>query len=93
VAIDDLNLADPDCSERLREADLQGELEQLLAAASENMKAQELQAFVLHYREGLTVKEITKTLGCENVTGARTLIQNARRKFQRLIKGKGYTSD
>ena len=93
VAIDDLNLADTDCTERLQEADLKGELEKLLAAANKNMKTEELQAFVLHYQEGLTVKEITKILGCENVTGARTLIQNARRKFQRLIKGKDYTSD
>ena len=54
------------------------------------MKDDELEAFVLHYRDGLGVKEITRVLGCENATGARTLIQNARRKFRRMTAGKEY---
>jgi len=66
------------------------DLECILEAAQSCMETDELEAFVLHYREGLTVSEITKVLGCENATGARTLIQNARKKFSRLIEEKGF---
>ena len=48
------------------------------------MEADEIEAFVLHYRERLSVGEITRTLGCANTTGARALIQSARRKFRRM---------
>ena len=66
------------------------DLERILEAARGCMETGELEAFVLHYREGLTVNEITKILGCENVTGARSLIQNARRKFARLVQERGF---
>lgn len=66
------------------------DLERILEAARDCMEVDELEAFVLHYREGLAVNEITKILGCENVTGARTLIQNARRKFTRLLQERGF---
>ena len=88
LPVDELEVADPTATDRLREAELQGQLDDLLDRAARRMAADELEAFVLHYREGLTVKEITKTLGCDNATGARTLIQNARRKFKRLTAGK-----
>jgi RNA polymerase sigma-70 factor (ECF subfamily) len=68
-----------------RQVDTSADLDRLLEQAGEHMKRDELEAFVLHYREGLTVKEITRMLGSENLTGARTLIQNARRKFRRLV--------
>lgn len=68
-------------------------LQRLLAMASRQMDPRELEAFILHYREGLTVKEITRTLGCENLTGARALIQSARRKFRRLIDRKELTNE
>ncbi len=71
----------------------EGDLYRILEAASKVMKHDELDAFVLHYREGLTVKEITHTLGCENITGARTLIQNARRKFRQMIEEKGFRDE
>ncbi len=86
VAVDEVDVEDHRCGERLREAELAGRLDDLLSRAGTRMEADELEAFLLHYREGLTVKEITRTLGCENLTGARTLIQNARRKFQRLVR-------
>ncbi|MFA4949219.1 MAG: sigma-70 family RNA polymerase sigma factor, partial [Candidatus Krumholzibacteriia bacterium] len=66
------------------------DLERILDAARDYMSMDELEAFVLHYREGLTVNEITKIIGCANATGARTLIQNARRKFGRLVEEKGF---
>jgi RNA polymerase sigma-70 factor (ECF subfamily) len=66
------------------------DLERILEAARGCMETDELEAFVLHYREGLTVNEITQILGCENATGARTLIQNARRKFGRLVQERGF---
>ncbi len=78
--------------EHLREVELKGDLDRILSQAAGKMKEEELQAFILHYREGLTVKEITEVLSCGNATGARTLIQNARRKFDRFL-GKGRASD
>lgn len=73
--------------------DLEEDIGRILEAAKGIIKDEELEAFILHYREGMSVKEITKLLGCENVTGARTLIQNARRKFRRLIEEKGLNND
>lgn len=84
--IDDLEVPDPQAAEALHQADIKGELEEVLDRAARLMPPDELDAFVLHYRDGLTVKEITRVLGCTNATGARTLIQNARRKFRRLHK-------
>jgi DNA-directed RNA polymerase specialized sigma24 family protein len=69
------------------------DLETILAYAGGEMKEDELQAFILHYWEGLGVKEVTKMMGCKNITGARTLIQNARRKFARMIEKKGLKND
>lgn len=93
LPIEDHDAVDHSCSDSLRDAELKGQLDHLLQAANRTMKPQELEAFVLHYRDGFTVKEITRTLGCQNVSGARTLIQGARRKFQRLIAGKEYQGD
>lgn len=82
--------ADPAGAEIYGAVDAMGDAERIIEAAKGYMESDELEAFVLHYREGLTVKEITRVLGCENVTGARTLIQNARRKFGRLVDEKGF---
>jgi RNA polymerase sigma factor (sigma-70 family) len=64
------------------------DIERILDAAREYMSMDELEAFVLRYREGLTLNEIAKIVGCENVTGARTLIRSARSKFGRLVEEK-----
>ncbi|MBN2070917.1 MAG: RNA polymerase sigma factor [Candidatus Krumholzibacteriota bacterium] len=45
----------------------------------------EMEAFILHYYEGMRIREISSIMRRENLTGARTLIQNARRKFRKLI--------
>jgi len=84
--VDDLEVPDPQAGKDLHEAELKGELERLLEKAGRYMPPDELDAFVMHYRDGLTVKEITRMLKCTNATGARTLIQNARRKFRRLVE-------
>lgn len=78
---------EPDLAERV---DREEDLERILEAARARMSPDELEAFVLHYREGLTVREITALLGCGNATGARTLIQGARRKFARLVREEGF---
>ena len=91
--LDDIEPEDNTFTEQLHQAEVAGQIDQLLAAGAKVMKDDELQAFVLHYRDGLAVKEISRTLGCSNVTGARTLIQNARRKFRRLTDRKEWTSD
>ena len=72
------------------EIDVEEDLDRILNVAKEYMKGDELEAFILHYRDGLAVNEITKVLGCENITGARTLIQNARRKFRRIVEERGF---
>lgn len=74
--------------DHLHQAEVAGEVEQLLGAAAEIMKSEELEAFVLHFRDGFAVKDITNLLGCTNSSGARTLIQNAQRKFKKLIERK-----
>lgn len=90
VPIEDLELPDDSHARLAREAEVRGGLDRLLEAAQRVMEEEELQAFVLHYRENLSVNEITRVLGCGNATGARTLIQNARRKFRRLAARKEF---
>jgi RNA polymerase sigma-70 factor (ECF subfamily) len=90
ASLEGVEVEDRRCTEALRESELQGALARLLARARERMAQDELEAFVLHYRDGLTVDEITRTLGCTNATGARTLIQNARRKFRRMVAGEDH---
>lgn len=89
----DLEIPDEKIQEGLRQSELKGVLGEILRAADVRMKQEELQAFILRYREGRSVREITQLLGCENLTGARTLLQNARRKFQRLVEEEGYSLD
>lgn len=90
LPLEDQEIADTGYARVLREQEQLGLLEEWMERARTRMKPQELEAFVLHYRDGLAVKEITRVLGCENATGARTLIQNAHRKFRRMTAGKEY---
>lgn len=90
ATLDGVDVPDQGVARLVRERDREGQLEVLLDRARQRMKEEELQAFVLHYRDGLAVGEITRILGCTNATGARTLIQNARRKFRRMTSGKEY---
>ncbi|MBE0565945.1 MAG: RNA polymerase sigma factor [Krumholzibacteria bacterium] len=85
--LDGVEVEDGRWARELRAAEVAGSLDRLLERARSSMAADELEAFVLHYRDGLTVGEISRTLKCTNLTGARTLIQNARRKFRRLTAG------
>lgn len=91
--LDGIEAEDQTFARRLHQTEVAGELDELLAQAGQVMKSEELEAFVLHYRDGLAVKEISRTLRCTNATGARTLIQNARRKFKRLTDRKDGTSE
>lgn len=94
VPLTDQDCADDDgADERARDEACGETLQHLLEAAQRAMSEEELQAFVLHYRENLTVNEVTRVLGCANATGARTLIQNARRKFRRLAARKEFDRD
>jgi RNA polymerase sigma factor (sigma-70 family) len=90
ISIDDGYDFDKVQDESSRDIELAGDLERILEMARETIRGDELEAFILHYWEGLTVNEITRILGCENASGARVLIQNARRKFRSLIKEKDY---
>ncbi len=82
--LEGVDAPDPRIIDQLEVLERDGELGRLLKSATRIMKREELEAFVLHYRDGMTVKEISRLLKCDNQTGARTLIQNARRKFGRL---------
>jgi RNA polymerase sigma-70 factor (ECF subfamily) len=93
LPLDDSDARDTSWLAELRQAELKGEVERVLTRARRAMNEDELEAFVLHYRDGLTVGEITRVLGCDNLTGARTLIQNARRKFRRLVERRGFPHD
>jgi RNA polymerase sigma-70 factor, ECF subfamily len=77
-------------SEAFSRIDEIGDLERILEAAREHMSMDEIEAFILHYREGLNANEIAKIIGCANATGAWTLIQSARKKFDRLVEEKGF---
>ncbi|UCF06024.1 MAG: RNA polymerase sigma factor [bacterium] len=90
LSVDADGVPDPVDNQFDRELGLVGDLERILASAREFIPGDELEVFILHYRDGMTVNEITKILGCENITGARTLLQNARRKFKRLIEHEGF---
>lgn len=92
-SLDRVDLADGAADRRGRKFEQTESLQRLLAAAERAMEARELEAFVLHYRDGLSVKEISRTLGCDNITGARSLIQNARRKFRRLVERKEFADE
>ena len=88
-AFEDSTRSDMAAADPFVKIDTAEDLGRVLEAARSCMERDELEAFILHYREGLTVKEITRLLGCENASGARTLIQNARRKFNRLVSERG----
>ncbi len=88
--LEDQDVADERWAEDLARDFVAGKLEQILAEAGRILKPQELEAFILHYRDGLSVGEITAMLDCQNASGARTLIQNARRKLKRLTGRKGF---
>jgi RNA polymerase sigma-70 factor, ECF subfamily len=91
--LDGVEVQDNSFVRSLRQAEVSGEVEQFLAHAGPLMKTNELEAFVLHFRDGLPVKEISRILGCTNASGARTLIQNASRKFRRMVSRKGRFDD
>ncbi len=89
VPIDELEIEDHRSGDLPRRAEIEGMLDLAMARAAEHLREDEVDAFVLHYRDGLTVNEITKTLGCANATGARALIQSARRKLGRMRQETG----
>lgn len=68
-----------------KKVEISEDIERFIEKARDVMTDDELEAFILHYYEGMRVREITAILSCDNLTGARTLIQNARRKFKRIV--------
>ena len=91
--LDHVDVVDSAWNAQRRGFEHQDSLRRLLDRAGPLMEPQELEAFVLHYGEGLSVKEITRMLECKNLSGARTLIQNARRKFRRLVLREEFTDE
>jgi RNA polymerase sigma factor (sigma-70 family) len=54
-------------------------------ALSGALDEQEREAILLHYEGGLAVEEVTRVMGLENRSGARGLLQRARRKLRREL--------
>ncbi|MCP4806524.1 MAG: sigma-70 family RNA polymerase sigma factor [Proteobacteria bacterium] len=54
-------------------------------AALESLSELERQAMLLHYESGLSVDEVTEILGLTNKSGARGVLQRARRKLKKQV--------
>jgi RNA polymerase sigma-70 factor, ECF subfamily len=61
----------------------------LLAMVREHLSQQEQDAIWLRYREGMPIEEITRVLGIRQATGARAVLQNARRKLRAASRVRG----
>ena len=53
--------------------------------ALEALSAEEREAVALHYEVGLSIPEVTELMGLQNRSGARGLLQRARRKLRRAL--------
>lgn len=65
------------------------EMQRVLAAMDSVLAPQERLAVWLRAYEGVSVEDITRMLGIENVSGARGVLQNARRKLREALKDEG----
>jgi RNA polymerase sigma-70 factor, ECF subfamily len=63
------------------------ELERVLAAMERALTPLERRALWLRAYEGLAVEEITRLLGIEGPSGARSVLQSARRKLRAVLAG------
>jgi RNA polymerase sigma factor (sigma-70 family) len=54
-------------------------------AIEASLDAEEREAVLLHYEAGLSVAEVTEVMALENASGARGLLQRARRKLRREV--------
>ena len=54
-------------------------------AIEASLDAEEREAVLLHYEAGLSVAEVTEVMGLDNASGARGLLQRARRKLRREV--------
>jgi RNA polymerase sigma-70 factor (ECF subfamily) len=70
-----------------REAGERIELERVLELMNRVLEPNERIALWLRAQEGVSVDELTRVLGLENATGARALLQTARRKLRAARDG------
>ncbi len=77
-------LPDP-CADPLAEVSVDERREGVRLALDSALDAQEREAILLHYEAGLPVEEVTRVMGLDNRTGARGLLQRARRKLRREL--------
>jgi RNA polymerase sigma-70 factor (ECF subfamily) len=68
-----------------RAMERRNETERLMGVMRERLNPREQEAIWLRYVERATVDDITRTLGLENATGARGLLQGARRKLRAAL--------
>ncbi len=80
------NRPDEDLEDKLGE-------ERLIAVMGECLDAQELQALRLRCLEKMPVDAITRALNVREASGARALLQRARRKLRAALVDRGYTLD
>lgn len=55
------------------------------AAIDASLSAEEREAVLLHYEAGLSVAEVTEVMNLTNASGARGVLQRARRKLRREV--------
>ena len=65
----------------------------LLALINERLSPQEQDAIWLRCREGMPIDAITRILGIRQATGARAVLQNARRKLKAALRHRDASSD
>ena len=68
-----------------RELERREQQEQILAAMRESLAERERQALCLRIFDKLSVDAITEVLGLATVSGARSVLQNARRKLRAAL--------
>lgn len=67
------------------------EEEALLRLIRENLKPQEQEALCLQIFEGMSVDSITQALGIEGKSGARSVLQSARRRLRGALEQRSET--
>ena len=88
-----VRMEDPDAFESPADtawwADRALEHERVLAAMRDHLRPEERLALWLRVEEEASVEDITRMLGLTNASGARGLLQTARRKLRAALDGRG----
>ncbi len=89
---DELSVFDP-ALEPDESWEQRSELDRVLDLMRTHLDERERTALWLRAQEELSVEQITRVLGLDNATGARGLLQTARRKLRAALEGAGERTD